>query len=93
MSATTHLIDVMTKDSKLHILAGLLTALAVGIPCVIEGGLFAGLWGCLAGIIAGGVKEWCDMTYGGRWDWRDFGFTCIGVAVAMAVILITHMLV
>lgn len=76
---------------KLHILAGLLAALAVGLPC-LAGGLFAGLWGCLAGIIAGGVKEWCDMTYGGRWDWKDFAFTCIGVGLAMAVIVVIHLI-
>ena len=76
--------------NKLHILAGLLTALAVGIPCVIEGGLFSGLWGCLAGVIAGGVKEWCDMTYGGRWNWKDFAFTCVGVATAMIIVIALH---
>jgi len=31
---------------KLHIIAGLLTALAVGWPC-LSGGLFSGLWGWL----------------------------------------------
>lgn len=77
---------------KLHILAGLITALVVGWPC-LHGGLFAGLWGCLAGVIAGAVKEWCDHIYTGSWDKRDFGFTCIGVGLAMAVILVTHMLV
>ena len=79
------------NNKKLHIIAGLLTALAVGWPC-LSGGLFAGLWGCLAGIIAGIVKEWCDKVYGGRWDWKDFGFTCIGVAVAMAVIVVIHLI-
>ena len=77
------------RDKKLHILAGLLTALAVGWPCLASG-LFAGLWGCLAGVIAGGVKEWCDMTYGGRWDWKDFSFTCLGVAVAMIIVISLH---
>ena len=71
----------MKKDKKYH------------IPCVIEGGLFSGLWGCLAGVIAGIVKEWCDHIYTGSWDKRDFGFTCLGVAVAMAIVLITHLLV
>lgn len=75
---------------KLHIIAGLLTALAVGIPCVIEGGLFSGLWGCLAGVIAGGVKEWCDMTYGGKWDWWDFGCTVIGAVVVALFIFGMH---
>ena len=79
-------------NKKLHILAGLLTALAVGIPCVIEGGLFSGLLGCLAGVIVGGVKEWCDKVYTGKWDWKDFAFTCIGVGVAMAVIVVVHLI-
>ena len=75
---------------KLHILAGLLTALAVGWPC-LSGGLFAGLWGCTSGIIAGIVKEWCDKVYTGSWDKRDFGFTCLGVGLAMAVIVVVHL--
>ena len=37
-------------NKKLHILAGLLTALVVGWPCLASG-LFSGLWGCLAGVI------------------------------------------
>jgi len=77
---------------KLHIIAGLLTAFAVGLPCVIEGGLFAGLWGCLAGIIAGATKEWCDKVYTGSWDKRDFGFTCIGVGVAMVFIVVVYLI-
>lgn len=80
----------MTPE-KLHILAGLLTALAVGIPCVIEGGLVAGLWGCLAGVIAGGVKEWCDKVYAGSWDLKDLGYTCLGVGLAMVVIVVVHL--
>lgn len=82
----------MAKDKKLHILAGLLTALAVGIPCVIEGGLFSGLWGCLAGVIAGIVKEWCDKVYTGKFDLKDLGYTCLGVAVAMVVIVVIHLI-
>ena len=77
--------------NKLHILAGLLTALAVGIPCVIEGGLFSGLWGCLAGVVAGIVKEWCDKVYTGSWDLKDLCYTCLGVAVAMVVIIVVHL--
>lgn len=80
----------MTNQIR-HILAGLLTALAVGWPC-LAGGLFAGLWGCLAGVIAGIVKEWCDNVYGGRWDWKDFAFTCLGVVVAMVFIVVVHLI-
>ena len=82
----------MTQDKKYHFAAGLLTALAVGIPCVIEGGLFSGLWGCLAGVVAGIVKEWCDKVYTGSWDLKDLGYTCIGVCLAMAVIVVIHLI-
>ena len=76
---------------KLHIIAGLLTALAVGWPC-LSGGLFAGLWGCLAGIIAGSTKEWCDKVYTGSWDLKDLGYTCIGVGLAMVVTVVIHLI-
>jgi len=80
----------MTNQIR-HILAGLLTALAVGWPC-LSGGLFSGLWGCLAGVVAGGVKEWCDKVYTGSWDLKDLGYTCIGVCLAMAVIVVIHLI-
>ena len=45
------------KDKIEHVFFGMLFALAVGIPCIVSSlDLFAGLWGCLAGVIAGGVK-------------------------------------
>lgn len=79
------------NDKKLHIIAGLAIALAVGIPCYVNSyDLFAGLWGCTAGIIAGGVKEWCDNKYNWEWDWKDFAATCIGVLVAVLFILGLH---
>ena len=81
----------MTQDKRNHFAAGVLTALAVGWPCLASG-LFAGLWGCLAGIIAGATKEWCDKVYTGSWDKRDLGFTCIGVGLAMAVIVMAHLI-
>lgn len=57
------------NDKVKHILAGLLIAAFVGIPCYVNSyDLFAGLWGCLAGVIAGGVKEWCDNVYEWEWD-------------------------
>lgn len=49
-----------------------------------------GVVGCTAGIIAGGVKEWCDNKYNWEWDWRDFAFTCIGVAIAVLIVLGLH---
>jgi len=79
------------NDKVKHILAGLLIASVVGIPCYVNTyDLFAGLWGCTAGIIAGGVKEWCDNKYNWEWDWKDFAATCIGVAIAVLIILGLH---
>lgn len=76
------------KDKIKHLVFGMLIALAVGLPCCVSSlDLFSGLWGCLAGVIAGGVKEWCDMqTDGNRWDWVDFAFTCVGVVLAMMIV-------
>lgn len=81
----------MTQDKRYHFAAGVLTAMVVGWPC-LAGGLFSGLWGCLAGIIAGIVKEWCDKVYSGKFDLKDFGYTCIGVAVAMVFIVVVHLI-
>lgn len=79
------------NDKKLHLLAGLLIAAVVGIPCYVNTyDLFAGLWGCTAGIIAGGVKEWCDNKYNWEWDWKDLLATCVGVAIAVLIILGLH---
>lgn len=82
----------MTKDKSYHILAGLLIAMAVGLPCYLESlNLFAGLWSAItSGVIAGGVKEWCDAQYGFGASAKDFGFTCIGVAIAAVFILMLH---
>ena len=82
----------MMKDRIKHIIAGALAALVVALPVWLSSNdFFAGLWACLAGVVAGGVKEWCDNnTEGNKWNWKDFGYTCIGVAVAMVVIIMMH---
>ena len=75
----------MMKDKKYHILAG------AALPVYLETlNLFAGLWACLAGIIAGGVKEWSDMAHDGRFDWRDFAATAIGAAIVAVFIIGLH---
>ena len=53
----------MKQDKKYHVLAGLIVAVFVGLPCYLESlNLFAGLWSALtSGIIAGGIKEYCDI--------------------------------
>ena len=80
------------KDKKYHVLAGLLVAAFVGLPCYLESlNLFAGLWSAIAGgIIAGGVKEWCDAQYGYGANAKDFGWTCLGVAIAVVFIVMLH---
>lgn len=80
-------------DKKYHVLAGLLIAAAVGLPAYLESvNLFAGLWSSLTGgIIAGGVKEWCDLrTEGNKWDWLDFLATCIGAVLVALFIICLH---
>lgn len=81
------------NDKKLHIIAGLVVALAVGLPAYLESiNLFAGLWSTLtSGIIAGGVKEYCDLrTDGNKWDWWDFGCTCLGAVLVVLLIIGLH---
>jgi len=82
----------MKKDKINHIFAGAMVAAFVGLPCYLESlNLFAGLWTSLtSGIIAGGVKEWCDAQYGFGASAKDFGFTCIGIAIAAVFIIILH---
>ena len=80
------------KDKKYHILAGLMVAAFVGLPAYLESlNLFAGLWSALtSGIIAGGVKEWCDNTYTGKWDVKDFLATCLGAVIVAVFIILLH---
>ena len=82
----------MMKDKKYHVLAGLLIAVAVGLPAYLESvNLFAGLWASLtSGVIAGGVKEWCDNKYNWEWDWRDFAATCLGAVIVALFIIGLH---
>ena len=82
----------MKKDKILHAIAGLIFSLAIAIPCYCSSyDLFAGLWACLCGVIAGGVKEWCDtQSEGGKWDWSDMAATAIGVVIAVLFILGLH---
>lgn len=81
------------KDKKYHVLAGLLVAAFVGLPCYLESlNLFAGLCAAIvSGIIAGGVKEYCDLrTDGNKWDWLDFGCTVIGAVLVALFIVGLH---
>jgi len=82
----------MKKDKIVHIFAGAMVAAFIGLPAYLESGnLFAGLWSALTGgIIAGGVKEWCDAQYGFGASAKDFGFTCIGIAIAAVFIVMLH---
>ena len=80
-------------DKKYHVLAGLLVAAFVGLPAYLESlNLFAGLWSALtSGIIAGGVKEYCDLrTEGNKWYWWDFAATCLGAVIVAVFIIMLH---
>lgn len=82
----------MTKDKSYHILAGALAAFAVGLPVYLESlSLFAGLWSAIAGgVIAGGIKEWCDAQYGFGASAKDFCFTVIGAVIVAVFIVMLH---
>ena len=81
------------NDKKLHIIAGLVIALAVGLPAYLESiNLFAGLWSALtSGIIAASIKEYFDYrTEGNTWDWLDWVSTVIGAAIVAVFIICLH---
>lgn len=81
------------KDKKYHVLAGLLIAAAVGLPAYLESlNLFAGLWSAVtSGIIAAGIKEFCDMrTDGNKFDLWDFLATCLGAVLVALFIVLLH---
>jgi len=81
------------NDKKKHFIAGLAVAIVVALPVYLESlNLCAGLWSALtSGIIAGGVKEYCDLrTEGNKWDWWDFVATCIGAVLVALFIVAMH---
>ena len=50
-------------------------------------GLGADDWycACYAGVGVAAALELKDKLYGGKWDWVDFGVTCIGVVVGYLI--------
>ncbi len=80
------------KDKFKHIFWGAVAAFVIAVPVYASShDLFAGLWACLAGVIAGGVKEWCDMqNEWNGWSWQDFAFTCVGVVCLAIIVLGMH---
>lgn len=83
----------MRQDKILHVVCGAFAAAWVSFPAYLTTlNLFAGIWVCLwVGIIAGGVKEYCDMrTDGNKWDWWDFACTCIGAVIVALFIVCLH---
>jgi len=80
------------NDIKKHIIAGFGVALIVALPVWLEcNNLFCGLWACIAGVIAGVVKEWCDNnTEFNEWSWADLGWTCVGSLAAALLIILMH---
>ena len=78
------------KDKLYHIFWGAVIALAIAIPVYVNShDLFAGMWATLAGVVAVGVKEWCDMRTD-KWDWLDFFATCIGAVIVAVFIVAMH---
>ena len=82
----------MKQDKILHVICGAFAAAWVSLPAYLTTlNLFAGIWVCLwTGVIAGAVKEWCDAQYGFGASAKDFGFTCIGIAIAAVFIIMLH---
>lgn len=79
------------KDIRKHIFGGAAVAVAIGfVPYLATYNLFTGLWGCLAGVIAGLVKEWTDYQNDCKFDWRDFAATCLGSVIVAVVIVLMH---
>ena len=89
----------MMKDKKYHVLAGLLTFF-VGMPvyqlaydaATDTHYLAAAIWATIvSGILLAGCKEYCDMrTEGNKWDWWDFGATCLGAVIVALFIILLH---
>ncbi|MBQ1484924.1 MAG: hypothetical protein IIZ44_00555 [Muribaculaceae bacterium] len=82
----------MTDKIK-HILAGLTVSFFVGVPAYVnDHALFSAIWVALwSGLFAAGIKEWCDMrTDGNKWDWWDFGCTCLGAVIVALFIIGLH---
>ena len=79
-------------DRMKHYVAGMLIALAVGLPCYLDSGsLFAGLWAAMmGGIVAGAVKEYTDNAHDGCWDWIDLLCTATGALFAALFIVLLH---
>lgn len=83
----------MVNDKMLHLIVGVVAAMLVCLPCYFfaePNSLGSGLWSAIGIIVAGCVKEYCDYTHGGRWDWRDLGCTCFGVVVVCLFIILLH---
>lgn len=80
------------RDRFLHIFWGAFFTGIIAFPVYVNShDLFAGLWACLAGVIAGGIKEFCyTNTDGNKWDWKDFLATVIGGVVVVLLILGLH---
>ena len=36
------------------------------------------------------AKEWCDKVYGSNWSWGDFAADQVGIALAVAWLVMWH---
>ena len=68
-------------------------AVVVGLfPYLATNHLGVCMWAAIASaIIAGGVKEYCDMrTEGNKFDLWDFLATCLGAVIVALFIILLH---
>jgi hypothetical protein len=80
-------------DKREHIIAGVLIALFIALPCYYESkyNLTVGLYSAIyVGVVSAAVKEFTDYCHIKRWDWKDFAATCIGAVIVALIILGLH---
>ena len=86
------LIKLIGIDKLKHIAVCLLIAAAVGIFLSLLGADFgvAAVAAAASAESAAVTKEWCDDTYGGKWDWKDFLADQVGIVLAVAWLVMFH---
>lgn len=81
----------MVNDKMLHFIVGLFATALIALPCYFfaePNSIGSGLWSAIGIVVAGCVKEYCDYTYGGRFDWKDLGCTVLGVVIVCLFIIL-----
>ena len=69
--AIVSLINKVPKDKLLHFVAGLIIAAIFALPLHMKA--------CIVPVVfAAFIKEFFDLWTTDKWEWWDFGATCIG---------------